>query len=167
MSSKVPTVRQTNWFSIIPHLAVMGIIILIWYLINPQKALLFGAGTYLLISFSLRNFIPKDHRNGIKKLDSENYQTAIKDFENSYSYFKKNEWIDKYRFLTLLSSSNMSYREMALANIAFCYGQIGNGEKSKEYYERTLKEFPESGLAKSALKMINSVEKNASQHDIL
>ncbi|WP_075344612.1 tetratricopeptide repeat protein [Tenacibaculum agarivorans] len=163
MSSKVPTVRQTDWISIIPHLAIMGIIIFIWYIINPQRAFFLGAGTYLLLSFSLRNFIPKDHRNGIKKLNSENFQTAIQDFENSYSYFKKNEWIDKYRFLTLLSSSHMSYREMALANIAFCYGQIGNGKKSKEYYEKTLQEFPESGLAKSALRIINSVEKNKSQ----
>ncbi|WP_084692617.1 hypothetical protein [Nonlabens tegetincola] len=74
MSSKVPTVRQTNWISIIPHLIIMGVIIFIWYLINPEKAFLYGAMTYLLISFSLRNLIPKDHRNGIKKNNSENFK---------------------------------------------------------------------------------------------
>ena len=52
----------------------------------------------------------------------------------------------------------MTYQEMALANIAFCYGQAGKGEKSKEYYTRTLKEFPDNGLAKASLKMLNSVE---------
>ncbi|PHQ61052.1 MAG: hypothetical protein COC08_06375 [Maribacter sp.] len=61
----------------------------------------------------------------------------------------------------------MSYREMALANIGFCYSQIGDGIKSKEYYERTLKEFPESGLAKSALKMMSAMEKNAPQQNPL
>ncbi len=166
MSSKVPTVRQTNWISIFPHLIIMGTIIFIWYLINPEKAFLFGAMTYLLISFSLRNLIPRDHRNGIKKNNSEKFKEAIPDFEKSYAFFKKYEWIDKYRFITLLSSSKMSYREMALANIGFCYSQIGNGIKSKEYYERTLKEFPESGLAKSALKMMSSIEKNAPQHGV-
>lgn len=60
----------------------------------------------------------------------------------------------------MLSSSKMSYREMALANIGFCYGQIGNGEQSKVYYEKTLLEFPESGLAKSALKLITAAESN-------
>ncbi|CAZ97338.1 Conserved hypothetical protein [Zobellia galactanivorans] len=114
----------------------------------------------------MRNLIPRDHRNGIKKNNSEKFKDAIPDFEKSYAFFKKYEWIDKYRFITLLSSSKMSYREMALANIGFCYSQIGNGIKSKEYYERTLKEFPESGLAKSALNMINAMEKNAPQQNL-
>ena len=158
MSSKVPKIRQANWVSIIPHLIIMGIIIFIWSLINPERAILFGAITYLLISFSLRKLIPKDHRNGIKKINSEEFKGAIIDFEKSYEFFKKYEWVDKYRFITLLSSSKISYREMALANIGFSYSQIGKGLNSKEYYERTLKEFPESELAKSALKMINAME---------
>jgi hypothetical protein len=44
---------------------------------------------------------------------------------------------------------------MALNNIAFCYGQLGNGNLSKEYYQKTLDEFPESGLAKAALRLLN------------
>ena len=48
---------------------------------------------------------------------------------------------------------------MALLNIAFCYGQIDQGKKSKEFYQRTLNEFPNSSLAASALKMIGSIEK--------
>jgi tetratricopeptide (TPR) repeat protein len=140
----------------------MVVFILIWRRFNPDNAGIFGALTYLLLSFSLRNFVPMDHRNGIKKNNAGHFQAAISDFEKSYTFFKRYEWIDKYRFITLLSASKMSYREMALANIAFSYGQIGNGKKSKEYYERTLKEFPESGLAKSALRMISSMENNAS-----
>ena len=160
MSSKIPTVRQTNWYSIIPHIGVMWVVILIWQQIDSVDSFLFGAVTYLILSFSLRNLIPRDHRKGIRNNNQENFLAAIKNFEKSYVFFKKYEWIDKYRFLTLLSSSKMSYREMALANIGFCYSQIGDGIKSKAYYERTLKEFPESGLAKSALKMIESAEKN-------
>ena len=49
----------------------------------------------------------------------------------------------------------MNYREMALCNIAFCYGQIGNGTKAIEFYQKTLVEFPENGIAESALKMLN------------
>ncbi|WP_169311414.1 tol-pal system YbgF family protein [Cellulophaga algicola] len=52
---------------------------------------------------------------------------------------------------------------MTLANIGFCYSQIGDGIQSKTYYERTLKEFPESELARAALKMIASVEKNGQE----
>ncbi|QWX85407.1 hypothetical protein H0I23_07130 [Cellulophaga sp. HaHaR_3_176] len=166
MSSKVPTVKQTNWVSIVLHFIIMGLIFLVWHQIRPEETFLFGAITYLLLSFSLRNLIPRDHRKGIKNNNFEKFEEAISDFEKSYIFFKKYEWIDKYRFITLLSSSKMSYREMALANIGFCYSQIGKGIKSKEYYERTLKEFPESGLAKSALKMMSAAEKNQTKEEL-
>jgi len=166
MSSKTPTIKQISWISIIPQLIVMGIIMLLWYLINPEKAILYGTLTYLAISLSLRNLIPKDHKNGMKKVKNRNFNKAISDFKKSYEFFDKNKWIDKYRFLTLLSSSRISYKEMALNNIAFCYGQIGKGIKSKEFYERTLKEFPESGLAKAGLNILNSISSNAPQQKI-
>lgn len=162
MSSKAPIVKLTNWISIIPHLFIMGLIILLWYQIHPEKSFVFGALTYLTISFLLRKFIPKDHRNGIKKINVEEFRAAIIDFEKSYQFFNKNKWIDTYRFITLLSASKMAYREMALVNIGFCYSQIEEGEKSKEYYERTLLEFPDCGLAIAALKMISSVVKKSS-----
>ena len=49
MSSKTPTIKQISWISIIPQLIVMGIIMLLWYLINPEKAILYGALAYLAI----------------------------------------------------------------------------------------------------------------------
>ncbi len=160
MSSKTPTIRQIAWISIIPQLAFMGLVILIWHFVYPENAVIHGAATYLIISYSLRSFIAKDHKNGMRNVKSGKFSEAIPDFEKSYNFFKQNNWIDKYRFLTLLSSSRMSYKEMALNNIAFSYGQSGNGEKSKEYYERTLVEFPESEIAKSALRLLNSMKNN-------
>lgn len=157
MSSNVPTVRQTAWISLIPQLVFMGLLICIWYVLNATDPILNGAATYLIISFSLRTFIPKDHKTGIKLVKEEKFQEAIEHFEQSYEFFRKFSWLDKYRYLTLLSSSKMSYQEMALNNIAFCYGQIGNGRKSKEYYEKTLQEFPDSGMAKAGLRLLNSV----------
>ena len=50
---------------------------------------------------------------------------------------------------------------MGLCNIAYCYGQIGDGQKAKEYYEKTLAEFPESGLAIAAHNQLQSFEKLA------
>lgn len=160
MNSKIPIIRQIAWISIIPQLAFMGLIIFVWHLVYPENAFLYGAATYLTISYSLRSFIAKDHKNGMKNVKLGKFGEAIPYFEKSYGFFKQNSWIDKYRFLTLLSSSRISYKEMALNNIAFSYGQSGNGEKTKEYYERALREFPESEIAKSALRLINSMENN-------
>ena len=157
MSSKIPTVRQIAWISIIPQLLVMGLIMLVWYQFEKSNFILYGAITYLLISQILRRTISREHRKGMVKVKLEQFEEAIPFFKKSYEFFKENDWIDKYRFLTLLSSGRMTYKEMALNNIAFCYGQIGNGKLSKEFYQRTLDEFPESGMAKVGLRLLNSM----------
>lgn len=90
----------------------------------------------------------------MQMVNQQKFPDAVTYFENSYNFFNRNSWIDKYRFATLLSSSKMSYKEMALNNIAFCYAQSGNGVKSKEHYEKTLLEFPNSGIAKAGLNVL-------------
>jgi tetratricopeptide (TPR) repeat protein len=156
MASSQPIVRQINWFSIIPQILVFVIISSIYYFWGIQDFILFGAATYLTLSLTLRKIIPKSHRKGIVFFKKREYEKAICEFEKSYEFFKRNEWIDKYRFLVLLSSSRASYIEMALLNIAFCYGQIGEGAKSKDYYESTLREFPGSQMAIVSLRMFDS-----------
>jgi tetratricopeptide (TPR) repeat protein len=156
MNSKVPILRQISWISIIPQFMIMGIILIIWILLNVSDPFLNMILTYLIISISLRFLIPHDHRKGMSLVKQEKFAEAIDFFEKSYAFFSQHNWIDKFRFVTLLSSSRMCYKEMALVNIAFCYGQIGNGLKSKEYYERTLLEYPDNGIAKAGLNLINS-----------
>ena len=158
MSSKVPVVRQVAWLSVLPQFAVMGGLILMWYFIGVERYVFNGALNYLLISIPLRSILTRFHRKGMRKVKRENYADAILDFQKSIEFFTKYSWIDKYRFLFLLSSSRMAYREMAFNNIAFCYGQTGNGEKAIEYYELTLREYPGSGMAKVGLQMLKSVK---------
>jgi tetratricopeptide (TPR) repeat protein len=159
MSSKTPTIKQVAWISILPQMIVMGLFMLLWYQYDQQDFIIYGTASYLILFYILRRLIPKNHRTGMKEVRTENFERAIANFEKSYAFFKKHDWIDKYRFLVLLSSSSITYKEMALNNIAFCYGQIGQGDKSKEFYERTLKEYPESGIAKAALRLLNSTRK--------
>jgi tetratricopeptide (TPR) repeat protein len=158
MSSNVPTVKQIAWISLVPQLLLMGCIILIFYLLKFRDPFLFGALTYLIISFALRNLVAKHHRQGVRLVRQQKFEEAIPLFEKSVEFFTRNPWVDKYRFLTVLSSSKMTYKEMGLCNIAFCYSQSGKGQKAKEYYERTLAEFPQNGMARAALKMILSFE---------
>ena len=156
MSSNVPVIKRIAWISIIPQFLIMGLILLIWYPFSPSNFVIYGAITYLLLSQLLRRNIAKDHLNGMAKVKQENFAAAIPHFENSYEFFKKHNWIDQYRYVTMLSSGQMTYKEMALVNIAFCYGQTGNGKMAKEYYQRALHEFPNSGIAKAGLKLLNA-----------
>jgi tetratricopeptide (TPR) repeat protein len=158
MGLNVPTIRQISWLSVVPQLIVIGLIIFLYHLSNFDEPFIFGAITYCLLALGLRNLIAKNHRQGMRFVKQQKFADAIPCFEKSVDYFTKNDWMDKYRYLTLLSSSKMTYKEMGLCNIAFCYSQTGNGQKAKEYYERALKEFPENGLAIAGLNMLNSVD---------
>ncbi len=155
-----PVIREIAWISMIPQLFFMLLLFLFYKLIGCENFLLWGAITYLLISFSLRRFIPNYHRKGIKLSAKGNFVEAIQQYENSVEFFTKYSWIDKYRYITLLSSSKMGYREMGLCNIAFCYGQLGDIEQTKKYYQIVVDEFPENGIAPSALRMLNALESN-------
>ena len=160
MSSGKPIIRQISWLFVIPQFLLMGLLILLFgILIKPFIAALYMAlFIYLLISYSLRLGIPRSHRKGVSYFKENRYSLALEEFKKSYEFFTEHIWIDKYRFITLMSASKISYTEMALLNIAFCYGQMGQGEMSKKYYEISLHEFPDSQIAKTSLNMISSFE---------
>ena len=165
MASSVPTIRQLSWLSVVPQLIVIGLLIFLYHLADFDEPFIFGALTYSLLAFGLRNLIATNHRQGMRFVKQQKFADALPCFEKSVDYFTKNNWVDKYRYLTLLSSSKMSYKEMGLCNIAFCYSQTGNGQKAKEIYEQALKEFPENGLAIAGLNMLKSVDNKAQVAD--
>ena len=158
MASTVPTVRQISWTSIIPQLLLIGLLIYIFQLFDFEDPFLAGALTYAILAFGLRNLVARAHRKGINLVKQQKFIDALPFFEKSVDYFSKNSWVDQYRFITLLSSSKLTYKEMGLCNIAFCYSQTGNGLKAKEVYEETLKEYPDNGLANAGLNMLNSLK---------
>jgi len=116
----------------------------IFNILGSKFFVVYGTLSYLSLSVLLRNIVAKDHWRGVGLVNRNDLKAAIPLFEKSYAFFKENEWVDRYRYLTVMSSSKLSYQEMALLNLGFCYKQLGNEEKSKEYYGRAVNEFPES-----------------------
>jgi tetratricopeptide (TPR) repeat protein len=158
LKRKIPVVRQINWLSVVPQLTFMGLVILIYYLLNIKEPLVWGCLTYLILSYGSRAIFAKNHNKGMKLSRAQNFTEAIKYYEKSAEFFKNNKWIDQYRCITLFSAAKMSYREMALINIAFCYSQIGNGSKAVEFYKKALTEYPDSIMGKTALNMFDSAQ---------
>jgi tetratricopeptide (TPR) repeat protein len=161
MAPNVPTFRQLSLLALVPQIILIGLLVFLYDLAKIDEPFIFGALTYSLLAFALRNIVAKSHRQGIRLVKNHKFAEAIPYFENSVQYFNNNNWVDKYRYLTLLSSSKMTYKEMGLCNMAFCYSQIGNGQKAKAYYEQVLKAFPENGLAIAGLNMLRSVDPKA------
>lgn len=158
MASSKPVIRQIAWISVIPQGVYIALLYALCKALGEPAELCrcFALIGYLLTHFLLRYLVPRNHRKGISLFKSGRYSQAIGEFEKSYAYFTRHAWIDKYRMIVLFSSSKISYREMALLNMAFCYTQLGDGGRAKEYYEEALEKFPDSEIAKSALKMLDS-----------
>lgn len=156
MSSQTPIVRQVSWPAALPQFAALAAAMAIGYLLGGRDGAPWGALAYLAYSIGSRRIIPKAHRAGIALVKQQRFAEAIPKFQESFEFFERHPWIDRFRSITLMSPSAASYQEMALANIAFCYGQLGDGEQSRMYYQRCLERYPDSGLATAALRMLDS-----------
>ncbi|MBM4444151.1 MAG: hypothetical protein FJ020_02470 [Chloroflexi bacterium] len=164
--SKAPIVHRYAWHSLIFQAILAGLIVAALLAATGWSfdiALLVGIALYLAYSIGIRRVIAKSHWRGMNAVKSGRFQDAIPFFEDSYDFFSRHVWLDKGRHLLLGSSSAMSYREMALVNMAFCFAQTGHGRRSKEYYERALREFPGSVIAQTALRMADSFGETGSQ----
>ena len=114
------------------------IIITIWWLLlqNLLEALMTGCISYLILAWTLRLTFQKHHRKAMKLMHIKNYSDAISAFQNSYDFFEKHPNIDKYRFITMFSSSAIPYQQMALNNIGICYLYMNENTKALDSFQK-------------------------------
>ena len=128
-TQRVSTVRSFSWPATIPQLLALTAAVTIgWFATQSPSGAVWGSAVYLIYSFSFRKLIPRAHRRGVRLLQTQHFEDGIRAHEESYQFFTRHAWLDRYRSITMMSPSATSYREMALMNIAFAYSQIGNGK---------------------------------------
>jgi tetratricopeptide (TPR) repeat protein len=154
---KVPMVRPISILGVVVSVIPLLLILVLNEWLLPNWFPISGALLWMFAVLLMRRIFTGDHRKGIRLVKSGRFGDAIPLFTEAYSATKRRPWIDRYRWLLLGSASQWSYREMALCNLAFCYGQIGDGEKMKALYRQALTEFPDCILATAALRMVESV----------
>ena len=160
----VPVVRSISWTATLPQLAALSLAVTMgWLLTRSAQGVFFGSMAYLIYSYASRQIFARDHRKGVRLSRTGRFGEAIPFHQRSYDFFSHHAWIDRFRAITMMSPSAMSYREMALLNIAFAHSQIGDGKTAKAYYERAIQEFPQSGMARAALRFIHSVENSGAE----
>ena len=154
------TRKKIAWYSLAPHLAILFVMIVFtWRLFLPndfRHASIYATFLYLLYSFGSKSFLLRHHQRGIYLTKLGSFQDAIAAFELSYEFLERYPWLDKYRNVTLLDSSAISYREMALVNIAYARAQLNEDAASLADYQRALEKFPESEMAKEGIGYIQS-----------
>ena len=114
------------------------VLIGIWWLIlqSARKAMLAGCLSYIILARSLRFIFQKQHMNGMKLMQAKKYHEAAAAFQQSQNFFEKHPAIDKYRFITMFSSSAIPYRQMALNNLGICYLYMGEDAKALDEFKK-------------------------------
>ncbi|HMH10746.1 MAG TPA: tetratricopeptide repeat protein, partial [Candidatus Nitrosopolaris rasttigaisensis] len=114
--------------------------------------------TYLIIWYGLRTMaFPKDVHKSIRFIKEEKFGEAIPYIERSIEFYNKHSWIDKYRFLLMVSSSKRGMRESSICNLGFCLLQTGQVNAAKEVYEDVLRQYPQNTVAIIQLRTINTI----------
>ena len=161
MTNSPQIVRRTARHYTVLHLLMMAAaIVFIWKIFLPRdflSASIYGVVAYLVYSFGSRSILLRYHRTGMKLSKLGSYKDAIREFELSHQFLTRHSWLDRFRFITMLDESAISYREMALCNIAYSYVQLQEPAQALRYYERAREEFPESELAQSGVKHVQSL----------
>jgi len=155
--SPVPIVRPIVWRNALMNLAVLALFCIVGFLLNRQWGVVAGAMLFLITSLSLREILASHHRSAIRYCASQQWANAIEEYQKSLQFFAQYPWIDRYRGVTMLSSG-LSYREMGLLGLGFCYGQLGKGDDALSTYRQCLNEFPVSQMAATALRLMDSAK---------
>ncbi len=154
MPSNLPVIKQGSALSFLIQTLILVGFYFLFRSVNKDMALFYALAVFLVILFLVRYFVPIHHRRGIIHYRRHAFDQAIPHFEKSYAFFLRHSWLDRWRFIFILSSSKISYTEMALLNIAFCKGQTGDKQGAIDGYNKALEQFPESQIAVSSLRML-------------
>ena len=159
---KPPLFRRVLWSAVLFQLAIVAAfavsIAIVFGVQSDAWAFFFGALTHAIVYRAARAMFAREHMRGIRLVRAMKFAKAAPCFEASYAAFNRHPWIDRFRWLMLGTASSMPYREMALCNAAFCYGQVGDGTRATALYEQALHEFPNSVMATAALNLLRSVQ---------
>lgn len=121
--------------------------------------LILALAIYVLGTHALRLLLLGPHRKGMKLARRGQRKEAIAAFEQSYRFMARRPWIDTLRWLLLMSPSSISYREIALYNIASCHLKSGSRANARQYFEKVKTEFPHGLLAPMAARQLEGLKK--------
>jgi hypothetical protein len=162
MSSKVPFVKkEIAWLSLIPRLLLLGLLCLVFYQFDKRTFFLYALIVHTAITYGMRRFaFPSVVHTSVALIKEAKFEEAIPYIKESIDYYDKHPWIDKYRFLLMISSSKQCIMELLLCNLAYCHLQIGDVGIAKLTYEEVLSRYPENPNARVQLQTINAVATN-------
>lgn len=159
--SRAPIVGQISWLNFTVVMVLVTAVLLVCNRFFGQYGVFIAIGIMLFFIFFLRYTVGGEHAAAIAHVKRGEFDKAILRYENSLAFFTRHAWVDTFRAVTMLSASAMTYREMAMLGMAYCYAQIGDGKSAREYYERCLREYPHNVMAAGALRLMDAAKERS------
>lgn len=156
----MPVVLQLIWIGLVPQFAAIVVLAIVIHFIFLKLTIpvdvFVAALVYLVFCRAMRLRFVREHRKGMRAYHSRRFQDAISHFEASYRFFSVHRRLDTWRSLLFGVASPNSYRVIALCNMAYCWSQVGDGQRAVALYEQALQEAPGCMLASASLNMLRS-----------
>lgn len=135
-------IRKISWSATALQVALLLGAYALAFWAGGDRGGLLVIGAYFVHSRGSRWLLTGAHRRGMRFFRAGHFEDAIAQYEQSYAFFSRHAWLDRYRALTMLSPSATSYREMALFNIANCQTRLGDRAAADVTLRRLMAEFP-------------------------
>ncbi|XZF14607.1 hypothetical protein ACTHGU_00570 [Chitinophagaceae bacterium MMS25-I14] len=140
-ASKFKIERRISWLGLFIFLtyAIIGCIALEHLL--PHKWHRFGfLGAVIVGAIQVihQRYWSAGIKEGVRFIKLNQWENAYTIFAAAYVRFRKNKFIDKYRYWLLASISASSFQAMALRDMAFCQLMMKNKELASFYYKDLL-----------------------------
>ena len=160
MQQLMPVVRQLYWPGVVPQVLAIAVLSAVaWPLLPPAdrgRAVVVGAVVYLVFCQLMRRWLVRHHARGMAAYRGGRFAEAIAHFEASHRFFAGHRRLDAWRSVLFGVASRNPYRLIALGNMAYCHGQLGQGPRAVELYERVLTEAPDDAVARSSLNLLRA-----------
>lgn len=151
--------RPISWLGLAAQLSVYAVVVTLAIQVIPNRehGVIIAMAICLGYTCIMRYTVLANHRRGVRLTHQGRFEEAIELHQKSLDFFVRHQWIDRYRAVVLMSAAALSYREIALCNIAFCYMQTGREDQADACYCQALQLNPDNWLALSGQRLIETL----------
>ncbi len=127
----------------------------VWYTVGLVIML---AGGLRLYRWAARRLFLADLYQGVDYLKKGQFEQALVAFQAQYYVLESNSWVDRYRWLVLLSPTTYSFREVALLYQVAPYVQLGDKKRVMDATRECLRINPLNVFAHTRLELVEAAQ---------
>ncbi len=158
MTRRSPSAHEFRWAFFLLQLAALGVCVAAGLAVSGRGPWGAGAGmaVFWIWTYGARARFGRHHAAGARHIRRREYEQALACFARSEAYFAEHPRLDRWRALSVMSTSAASFHEMAMVAQGSCLIRLGRADEARRTYERVRELYPESPWADGALALLDA-----------